>query len=67
MAPDSWNRYEELVLHELRELREDHSKTAREVSQIRIDTEKLKMKSSIWGAVGGLLSGIAVALIAIFK
>jgi hypothetical protein len=67
MAPDDWGSYEKMVLQELQDLKESHRETAREITATRIEVEKLKVKSGIWGAVSGLVASVGVALIAMFK
>ena len=65
-APNDWNEYRALVLHELENL--NKAVDALEVERINVREEiaKLKVKSGIWGMIGGaipVLIGIALWLL----
>ena len=67
MTDESWEAYQKMVLQELKDLKDAHRETTREVTQTRIEVEKLKVKSGIWGAVAGLVSSCSIAVIAFFR
>lgn len=62
-----WSEYEKLVLHEL----ESHSSNLKEiredVSSLKIEIGMLKVKSGLWGMVGGLLALLPIAVVIIFE
>lgn len=59
---NGWSEYQKLVLHEL----ETHSKELKEiredVSSFKTELGILKVKSGIWGLLGGLMAAIPVAI-----
>ena len=60
MTPESrndWSEYEKLVIYRLDNL--DKS-----VSNMREDIITLKVKSGMWGAIGGSVAGIVAAALA---
>lgn len=60
---NGWNEYEKLVLHQLRELQEKADKNLEEHAAIKEDIATLKVKSGVWGLIGGMIPvGIALLI-----
>ena len=59
----SWDEYQKLIIAELnrfdRELKEIKSSQIKILSEIEI----LKVKAGVWGAMGGLVTGIGAAIL----
>ncbi len=60
---DDWKNYQRLVLSELKR----HSETLEDIKihilKTELDLEKLKIKSGVWGLMGGLIPvAIAIAI-----
>lgn len=64
---NGWQRYEEHVLRKLDELREDNGHLYRKVNRLCQDVERLKVKSSLWGALGGLVPVVIVIAMALLR
>jgi len=62
---NGWNEYQKLVLHELHELNLKFDKNSQDIQNIREQVAKLKVKSGVWGAIGGMIP-IIIALVLIF-
>lgn len=56
----TWEKYQELVLKELKELKNCQCESQKELANIRVDIATLKIKSGLWGAITGSLTGIAI-------
>jgi hypothetical protein len=52
---NGWNRYEERVLHELQDLKEEQRELRREMSAMRQEIAALKVKAGIWGGLAGTI------------
>jgi len=59
---NGWQEYQRLVLHELGSLRQDLSEIAKEQGAIRVELGMLKVKSGLWGLLGGFVP-VAVAVL----
>jgi len=64
---DSWNKYQKLVLTKL----EDHDHVLKDITSqltdIRVDLGQLKVKSGIWGLLGGAIPAISAILFILLK
>lgn len=60
---NEWNRYQELVLSKLKNLEEGQDKIEDRLSKIEIEIAMLKIKSSVWGAIGGSIPVLIMILI----
>lgn len=58
---NGWQEYQRLVLHELASLRQDISVIAKDQGNIRVELGMLKVKSGLWGLLGGFVP-VAVAI-----
>lgn len=61
-GPDTWDRYQKLVVKTLADLNDGQTAMQKEIAGMRVDIAMLKVKSGIWGFVGGLLVAVAAAL-----
>ena len=52
---NSWNKWQEFVLGELKELNESQKELTKGLNQISLDIATLKVKSGVWGLIGGLI------------
>ena len=61
MAPDKngWSEYEKLVMDKLESHTEWLKGLNKEVTSIRIEVAKLKVKAGIWGGLAGIVSAVA--------
>ena len=55
MPPDDWEQWSKHVLEELKRLSESYEKVSEIVTNLREDIATLKVKSGIWGAIGGII------------
>ena len=55
MPPDSWNEWSNHVLKELERLNDCYEKLVESVQDARTEIAMLKVKSGMWGALGGLV------------
>ena len=63
---NGWDRWENLVLAELKELKDGQTRLEDGQVLLRIDVAKLKVKAGLWGGIAGLVPGmvgIAVLLL----
>lgn len=58
---DSWHEYQKLVLHELKTHSEDLVVIRGELQKLHIEISALKVKSGMWGLIGGVIP-VAIAL-----
>lgn len=59
---NGWNRYQKLVLSEIRELKGEVKALRDEQGKTKIDVAMLQVKAGVFGLVGGLLPfGLFVA------
>ncbi len=52
---DSWRVWGKHVLLEIERLNEQQEKIFSMMNQLRMDVVRLKVKSGLWGALGGLI------------
>lgn len=55
MPPNDWKEWSKFVLAELQRLGEQNEKIGQAVSNIRVEISILKVKSGVWGLIGGLI------------
>ena len=55
MAPNSWNEWSKYVLKTLEDMDIRLKEIDNKMNDIHIDIAKLKVKSGIWGAIGGII------------
>jgi len=60
--PNGWNEWSKFVLKELERLNSCYDKLDEKASEIQTEIAMLKVKSGIWGAIGGIAS-IAIVLL----
>ena len=69
MAPgdsNGWNEWKNLVLRDLKQNKEDHDKIIDSINAIDNSIVALKVKSGVWGLIGGAIPvviGLAYVLI----
>jgi hypothetical protein len=51
-----WSEYQRWVMESLKELKDDAKEAKNQLSDIRTEIAMLKLKSSFWGAVSGLMA-----------
>jgi len=51
----AWQHYQKLVLNELERLREQHDALQSQQQNILIEIYMLKVRSGVWGLMGGLI------------
>jgi len=59
---DGWNEWGRHVLKEMERLSDLVSRQGECLTQIKTDIAALKVRSSVWGAVGGALAAAAIVL-----
>jgi len=60
---NGWDEYQKLVLHELKQLNKKADTNLIEHAAIKEDIAKLKVKSGVWGLIGGMIPvGIALLI-----
>ena len=52
---NGWNEYKKMLLSDRKNNRENFEKLFEKIDEIRVDIATLKVKSGIWGAIGGLI------------
>ena len=62
MADNGWEEYKKLVLSELERFNKNQDKFDKKLDKVIIDIATLKVKASIWGALGGMVP-ILIAII----
>ena len=61
MGENGWMEYQKLVLHELKQLNDSMTQNSKDHVTMREDIAKLKVKSGVWGLIGGAIpSSIAI-------
>ena len=71
----SWSEYRRLILAELERLNTLISDTGRkieetrstDIAQLRIEIAMLKVKSGMWGALGGLVTGLTALIMIVLR
>ena len=64
---NGWTKYEKLVLHELQVLSTEVKTLREDQVTMKEDIAGLKIKSGIWGALGGLIPVVIVLAIWLIK
>jgi len=64
-SPNGWNEWSKYVLKELERLNGCYEQIDKKVDKIEQEIAMLKVKSGVWGLVGGLIP-VVIALIFIF-
>lgn len=70
MAPhddNGWNEWKNLVLSELKQLRDGQKDSVSVTQKLREDIVALKLKAGIWGLIGGSLPVVTLLLIELLK
>lgn len=57
-----WERYQQLVLAELRRLSGEVGLLRGDLSGTRLEVARLQVKAGLWGAAAGVLAAIAAVL-----
>ena len=52
---NGWDEYRKLVLKELEDLGLEMIRARKDLSDIKIEIRELKIRSGIWGAIGGAI------------
>jgi hypothetical protein len=61
---NGWQEYQRLVLHELKAHTDSLAEFSKELNAVKIEIGMLKVKSGLWGLMGGF---VPVALAVILK
>ncbi len=64
--PNDWNKWSQYVLKELERLNTCYKGLDEKANRINIEIARLKVKSGMWGAIGGaipILVGLAIWLV----
>ena len=68
---NGWNEHKRLVLESLKDCKVQGERTYTELVALRIDFEKfataMKIKSGIWGLLGGLLPAVGILLVLVLR
>lgn len=59
--PNGWGEYKLLVLENQKELKECLDKLADNVHSLELTVEGIKVRTSIWGTIGGVVGGALAA------
>ena len=62
-----WGEYQKLVLHELQTHSSDLREIRKDMSSLKTEIGMLKVKSGLWGLIGGVISMIPVAVVVILE
>ena len=65
--PDGWKEWSKYVLLELERLNTCYNNLDAKVNKINVEIAMLKVKSGIWGALGGILVAIPPCLFFMIK
>lgn len=57
---ESWEQYQKLVLHKLDEHSQSLREIAKDISKLKGDVTMLKVKSGVWGMLGGIIPAAIV-------
>jgi hypothetical protein len=63
--PNGWNEWSKFVLKELERLNSCYDKLDQKATEIQTEIVMLKVKSGVWGAIGGVAS-IAIVLLVMY-
>ena len=61
-APNGWTEWGKHVLLELERNEATHTRMMEKLNQIQEQVTMLRVKGAVWGAAGGIVSAIIVAL-----
>ncbi len=61
---DSWNEWSKFVLKELERLNDCYDRISKDVSDMKMELAMNRGRSSVWGAVAGLVGGVLMSFIA---
>ena len=64
---NDWNEYSNLVLHELKRLNEGQEALRQDVQSVKTEIALLKLKSGVWGVMGGAIPVAIALLVGFFK
>lgn len=64
---NGWSKWENHVLKEIKRLETAHLATLAQVSKVREDIAGLKVKSGVWGIIGGTIPIVIVLAFWIIK
>ena len=67
MGPKSWDEHRMLVMESLEELKSEVKEVRRAQDVIRQEIAMLKVKSSLWGGLAGMVSAIILGVMAWMK
>jgi len=67
VIPNGWNQWSKHILAELERLNSCYKTLDEKVQQIREDIAMLKVKSGVWGIVGGSIPVIIWILLRLFE
>lgn len=65
--PSNWTQYEKLVLEDLRRINETIKSIDGKLDSQGTEIERLKIKSGLWGTIGGALSFVVMYIIQAMK
>jgi hypothetical protein len=61
---DSWNEWSKYVLKELERLNDCYDRISKDVGDVKMELAMNRGRSSVWGAIAGLVGGILMSLVA---
>jgi len=64
---DGWHEWSRYILKELARLSDCYEDLRQDVGEIKTEIAALKVKSTVWGALAGLLVAIAAILLGLLK
>lgn len=64
---NNWKEYKKLVMSELKRFNDYQEKLDKKLDKIIVDIATLKVKSGIWGFLGGALSVLIIILVWLMK
>ena len=68
---NGWNEHKRMVLAGMTDCKVQGARTYSEMVALRIDFEKfaasMKVKSGVWGLLGGLLPAVGILLVVVLK
>ena len=67
MEQNDWSKYEQLVLSELKRISRDVTDIYSHVDKLREEVAALKVKSGVWGLLGGTIPVIIAVVIEYFR
>lgn len=64
---NGFSEYKQLILSELKTLREENKETRKSVDALKVDMAMMKVKAGIWGFAGSALPVVAYLLFEMMK